>query len=47
MCSASSQDAYQSISIKAEVPSDAEEEESVVPLLFVGIKAGPEVSWVS
>jgi hypothetical protein len=46
-CQASSRDAYQAVSIKAEVFSDAEEEEYAVPLTFVGIKVEPEVSCVS
>jgi hypothetical protein len=46
MSPASSQDAYQAISVKAEVPSDAEEEED--PLATSpGMKAEPEVSCVS
>jgi hypothetical protein len=48
MCPASSQDAYQATSIKAEVPSDTEAEE--VPHAITlpgGIKAEPEVSCVS
>jgi hypothetical protein len=44
MCPASSHDAYQTISITAEVPSAAEEGKDPVPLTFVGIKAEPEVS---
>jgi hypothetical protein len=40
-------DTYQTLSIKAKVFSDAEEEEYPVPLTFVGIKAEPEVSCVS
>jgi hypothetical protein len=47
MCPASSHDAYPAISIKAEVLSDAEEEEDPVPITFVGVKAEPEVSCVS
>ncbi|XP_033607406.1 zinc finger protein 782-like [Cryptotermes secundus] len=43
MSPASSQDSYQAISVKAEVLSDAEEEESPVPLTFVEIKAEPEI----
>jgi hypothetical protein len=42
-----SHDTYPAVSIKAEVFSDAEEEECPVPLTFVGIKAEPEVSYVS
>jgi hypothetical protein len=46
--SSSSHDAYQAISIKAEVPSDAEEEEDPLAITFQGgIKAEPEVSCVS
>jgi hypothetical protein len=44
ICPVSSHDAYPAISIKADVFSDAEEEESPLPLTFVGIKAEPEVS---
>jgi hypothetical protein len=47
MCPASCCDVYQAITIKAEVFSDAEEEEHPVPLTFPGIKAEPEVSCVS
>jgi hypothetical protein len=47
ICPASYHDAYPTISIKAEVPSDAKEEEYPIPLTFVGIKAEPEVSYVS
>jgi hypothetical protein len=43
----SSQDEYQAISIKAEVPSDAESEEDPLALTSPEIKAGPEVSCVS
>jgi hypothetical protein len=47
MCPASSQDAYQDISIKAEVLSDVEEEEDPLAITFSGgIKAEPEVSCV-
>jgi hypothetical protein len=46
ICPASSPDAYQAIGIKAEVFSDAEEEEYLVPVTFPGIKAEPEVSCV-
>jgi hypothetical protein len=46
MSPATSHDVYQAISIKTEVPSDAEEEEYPVPLTFVEIKAEPEVSCV-
>jgi hypothetical protein len=46
-CPASSCDTNQAISIKAEVFSDAEEEEYPVPFAFVGIKAEPEVSSLS
>jgi hypothetical protein len=47
MSPGSSQDAYEAISVKSEVLSDAEEEEHPFPLTFVGIKAEPEVSCVS
>jgi hypothetical protein len=47
ICPASSHDAYPAVSIKAEIFSDAEEEEYPVPLTFVGIKVEPEVSCVS
>jgi hypothetical protein len=47
ICSAPSHDAYQAISIKAEVLSDGEEEEYPVPVIYPGIKAEPEVSCVS
>jgi hypothetical protein len=47
ICPASSHDAYPAVSIKAEVFSDAEEEEDPVPLTCVGIKTEPEVSCVS
>jgi hypothetical protein len=46
ICPASSHDAYPALSIKAEVFSDAEEEEYPVPLTYVGIKAEPAVSCV-
>jgi hypothetical protein len=46
MCPESSHDAYQVISVRAQILSDAEEEYPV-PLTFVGIKAEPEVSCVS
>jgi hypothetical protein len=46
MCPASSHDAYQAINIKAEVLSDAEEEDPHAKT-FPGIKAEPEVSCVS
>jgi hypothetical protein len=46
ICTAS-HDAYLAISIKAEVLSDAEEEEHPVPITFVRMKAEPEVSCVS
>jgi hypothetical protein len=46
-CPASSQDAYQTISIKAEVPSDAETEKDPLAITFSGIKDQPEVSCVS
>jgi hypothetical protein len=47
MCPVSSHDAYPAVLVKAEVLSDAEEEEDCAPLTFVGIKAEPEVSCVS
>jgi hypothetical protein len=48
ICPASSHDAYQAISIKAEVPSEAEAEEDPLAITFPGgIKAEPEVSCVS
>jgi hypothetical protein len=47
ICPVSSQDAYQAISIKAEVLSDAEAEEDPDTKTFPGIKAEPEVSCVS
>jgi hypothetical protein len=47
MCPASSCDAYQAVAIKAEVFSNAEEEEYPVRITFPGIKAEPEVSCVS
>jgi hypothetical protein len=47
ICPSSSCDAYQAVSIKAEVFSDTEEEEYPVPIIFPRIKAEPEVSCVS
>jgi hypothetical protein len=48
MSPGASQDAYQAISVKAEVPSDAEAEEDPLAITFPGgIKAEPEVSCVS
>jgi hypothetical protein len=47
MSPASSQNAYQAISVKAEVLSDVEEEEDPLPVTFPGIKVEPEVSCVS
>jgi hypothetical protein len=47
ICPASSHNTYPAVSIKAEVFSDAEEEEYPEPLTFVGIEAEPEVSCVS
>jgi hypothetical protein len=44
---AASHDVYQPISIIADALSDGEQEKYPVPLTFVGIKAEPEVSWVS
>jgi hypothetical protein len=46
LCPASSHDADQDISMKAEVLSDAEAEEDPLAVTFPGIKAEPEVSWV-
>jgi hypothetical protein len=42
-----SRGAYQATSVKAEVLSDAEGEEGFVPMTFLGMKAEPEVSYVS
>jgi hypothetical protein len=47
MCPASSCDGYQAVAIKAEVFSNAEEEEYPVRITFPRIKAEPEVSCVS
>jgi hypothetical protein len=47
ICPASSRDAYQAVSIKAEVFGDAEDEEYPVRTTFLGIKAETEVSCVS
>jgi hypothetical protein len=47
ICGESSRDAYQAVSIKAKVLSDAEEENYPVPIIFPGIEAKPEVSCVS
>jgi hypothetical protein len=47
MSPASSQDAYKAISVKAEVPSDAETEEDPLSITSPGVKAEPEVSYVS
>jgi hypothetical protein len=47
MCPASSCDAYQAVTIKTEVFSNAEEENYPVRITFPGIKAEPEVSCVS
>jgi hypothetical protein len=47
MSAASSQDASQAISVKAEVTSDAEAEEDPLAITSPGIKAEPEVSCVS
>jgi hypothetical protein len=47
MSPASSQDGYQAISVKAEVPSDVEAEEDPLSIRSPGIKAEPEVSCVS
>jgi hypothetical protein len=46
MLPASSQDAYQPISVKAEVLSDAEAEGDPLATTFPGIKSQPEVSCV-
>jgi hypothetical protein len=46
-CPTSSQDAYQKISVKAEVPSDAVAEEDPLAITSPEIKAEPEVSCVS
>jgi hypothetical protein len=47
MYATSSCDGYQAVTVKAEVFSDAEEEEYPVRKTFLGIKAEPEVSCVS
>jgi hypothetical protein len=47
ICPVSSHDAYQAVRIKAEMFSDAEEEEYPIPITFSGIKVEPEVSCVS
>jgi hypothetical protein len=48
ICPAPSHDAHQAISIKTEVPSDAEAQEDPVAKLFpLGINAEPEVSYAS
>jgi hypothetical protein len=47
MCPASSQDTYQAVSVKAEVPSDAEAEEDPDPITFPGTITEPEVSYLS
>jgi hypothetical protein len=47
ICPPSSHDAYQAIGIKAEVLSDAEEEECPGPITFPVIKVEPEVSCVT
>jgi hypothetical protein len=47
ICPASSQVAHQAVSIKAEVPSDAEAGDDSGPIAFPGMKAEPEVSSVS
>jgi hypothetical protein len=47
MSPASSQDAYQTIRVKAEVLSDAEAEEDHLAKTIPGMKAEPEVSCVS
>jgi hypothetical protein len=47
ICPTSSHDAYQAVSIKAEVPSDAEAEEDPLAKTSIRIKGEPEVSCVS
>jgi hypothetical protein len=47
MSPASPYDTYQAISIKAEVPSDAEAEADPLAITFPGIKSESEVSCVS
>jgi hypothetical protein len=47
ICPAFSQDAYQVVSVKAEVPSDAEAEEDPLAITSTEIKAESEVSCVS
>jgi hypothetical protein len=47
ICPASSQYAYQAISVKAEVQSDAEAEEDPLATTLPGIKTEPEVRSVS
>jgi hypothetical protein len=47
ICPSSSCEAYQAVTIKTEVFSDAEEEEYPIPITFAGIKAEPEVSCLS
>jgi hypothetical protein len=47
MCPASAHDACYAISVKTEEVSDLEEEEDLAPIPFLGIKAEPEVSYVS
>jgi hypothetical protein len=45
MSPAASQDSYQAISVKAEVPSDAEAEDPLA-INFPAIKSEPQVSYV-
>jgi hypothetical protein len=47
ICPASSQDAYQAISVKVEVPPDAEAEEDPLAITAPGLKAERDVSCVS
>jgi hypothetical protein len=47
ICPASSEDAHEANSIKAEAPSDAEAEEDSLALTYPEIKAEPEVSCFS
>jgi hypothetical protein len=44
ICPAASHDAHQAISVKAEVPPDAEAEEDPLAITSPGIKDEPEVS---
>jgi hypothetical protein len=47
MCPESSHDAYETIRIKVEVPSDTEAEEDTLAITFPEKKAEPEVNCVS